>query len=193
MSLRRVLVGSVAALGAAVMLAGAAAFACITPAAVNLSTASGKPGDVVTMTGTSFKMPEGTSTGVQIRWKTPDGPLLAQVIPDVNGSFSATFKIPDGPPGYYVIAAVLKDATGQDVASTPGRALFEVQGAVAPPDTAAPARTFTESSGSSGSSFPIILAVGLGAVGLALFAGGFVAVSRSRRAKSPVTAPVRQD
>ncbi len=193
MSLRRVLVGSVAALGAAVTLASAAAFACITPAAVNLSTATGKPGDVVTMTGTSFKMPEGTSTGVQIRWKTPDGPLLAQVIPDANGAFSATFKVPDGPPGYYVIAAVLKDATGQDVPSTPGRALFEVQGAVAPPVTPAPARTFTESSGTPGSSFPIILVGSLGVVGLALFAGGFVAVSRSRKAKAPAAAAVRQD
>jgi len=138
-------------------------------------------------------MPEGTSTGVQIRWKTPDGPLLAQVVPDVNGSFSATFKVPDGPPGYYVIAAVLKDATGQDVPSTPGRALFEVQGPAPTPVTAAPARTFTETSGSPGSSFPIILAVGLGVAGLALFAGGFVAVSRSRRAKAPASVAVRHD
>jgi hypothetical protein len=47
--------------------------------------------------------------------------------------------------------------------------------------------------GSSGSSFPIVLAVGLGVVGRALFAGGFVAVSRSRRAKAPASVAVRQD
>lgn len=193
MSLRRVLVGSVAALGAAVTLASAAAFACITPAVVNLSTATGKPGDAVTIDGKSFRVPPGNTTGVQVRWKTPDGPILATVMPDVNGSFSASFKVPDGPPGYYVIAAYLKDATGQDVEGTPGRALFEVQGAVAPPVTAAPARTFTESSGSSGSTFPLVLVVGLGVAGLGLFAGGFVAVSRSRKAKAPASAPVRQD
>lgn len=193
MSLRRVFVGSFAAVGAAVTLASAAAFACITPAAINLSTATGRPGDVVTISGTSFKMPENVTTGVQIRWKTPDGPLLAQAMPDVNGAFSTTFKVPDGPPGYYVVAAVLRDASGQDVPSTPGRALFEVQGAVATPVTAPPARTFTETSGTSGSTFPLVLVVGLGVVGLGLFAGGFVAVSRTRRAKAPASAPVRQD
>lgn len=196
MSLRRVLAGSVAsvvAVAAAVTLAGAAAFACITPAAVNLSTATGKPGDVVTISGTSFKMPENVTAGVQIRWKTPDGPLLAQAMPDVNGAFTATFKVPDGPPGYYVVSAVLRDATGEDLPGTPGRALFEVQGPLPAPVTVPPARVFTESSGSSGSTFPLVLVAGLGVVGLGLFAGGFVAVSRTRRATAPASAPARPD
>ena len=192
MSLRRVFVGSCAAAGAAALLAGTA-FACITPATINLSTATGKPGDVVTISGKAFKLPPNTSTGVQVRWKAPDGPLLATALPDMNGEFKATFTIPDGPPGYYVVAAVLKDAGGADVEGTPARALFEVQGAVPTPNTVAPARTFTESSGTSGSTFPIVLVVGLGVVGLGLFAGGFVAVTRSRRAKAPVSATVRRD
>ncbi len=194
MSLRRVFVGSVAAAGAAVALAGAAAFACIAPSAVNLSTATGKPGDVVTVNGTNWRMPPGSTTnGVEVHWKAPTGPLLATAVPDANGAFKTSFTIPDGPAGFYVVAAVMKDANGQDVEGTPGRAIFEVQGATSTPVTNAPARTFTESSGSSGSSFPIVLVAGLGAVGLALFAGGFVAVGRSRRAKAPVSAPVWRD
>lgn len=194
MSLRRVLVGSVAAVGATVTLAAGVAFACITPSAVNLSTATGKVGDVVTINGTNWRMPQGSTTnGIEVHWKAPNGPLLATAVPDANGTFKTDFTIPDGPPGYYVVAAVMKDAQGLDVEGTPGRAIFEVQGLPAPPVTNAPARPFTENSGSSGSSFPIVLVVGLGVVGLALFAGGFVAVSRSRRAKAPASAAIRSD
>jgi hypothetical protein len=193
MSLRRRLVGFVAVTGSAVAVTGAVSFACITPASVNLSTASGKVGDVLTVTGSSFSMPANATTGVQIRWKSPEGPLLSEVRPDDAGNFKTTITIPDGPPGYYVITAVLKDASGNDVPGTPGRALFEVRTEAAAPAPEPAAPTFTPSAGSDGSTFPLALVIGLGVVGLVLFAGGFLAVARFRRSSAPAPSPVRRD
>src|SRR5262249_15684162 len=150
-----------------------------------LSTASGRVGDVITISGKDFKRPEGSTAQIEVHWQATDGKLLATAVPDVNGAFSTTFKVPDGPPGYYVITTDLKDPGVQPPSNAHGVVLFEVQGAAVSPDTVARARTFTETSGPSGSSFPMLLVLSLGVVGLGLFAGGFVAVSRSRRAKVP--------
>ena len=43
LTLRRTVVGAGAALGAVLAMAGATAFACITPATLNLSSAAGRP------------------------------------------------------------------------------------------------------------------------------------------------------
>ena len=193
MSLRRRLVGFLAATGPAVAVTGAVSFACITPASVNLSTASGNVGDVLTVTGSDFSMPANATTGVQIRWRGPDGPLLAVVRPDDAGRFKTTVTVPDGPPGYYMILAVLKDASGNDAPGTPGRALFEVRTEVAAPAPEPVAPTFTPTAGSDGSPFPLALVIGLGVVGLVLFAGGFLAVARSRRGAAPTPSPIRRD
>lgn len=193
MSVRRRLVGFVVTAGSALAVTGAVSFACITPASVNLSTASGKVGDVLTVTGSSFTMPANTTTGVQIRWKGPEGPLLAEVRPDDAGNFKTTVTVPDGPPGYYVILAVLKDASGNDAPGTPGRALFQVRTEAAAPAPEPAAPTFTPTAGSGGSTFPLALVIGLGVVGLVLFAGGFLAVARSRRSAAPTPAPIRRD
>lgn len=192
MSFRRAVIGSVAVLGVVIGVGGAAAFACITPASLTLSTASGRPSDVITVSGSSFRLPENATTGVQIRWHTPDGRVLAEVRPDDAGTFTTTITVPDGPPGYYVVTAVLRDASGNDAPGTPGRALFEVRGAPAPSAPPAVARTFTPSAGAS-NSFPLALVVGLGAVGLVLFTAGFVAVVRDRRGKAATPAAVRRD
>lgn len=192
MSLRRAAISSLAALGTALAVTGAAAFACITPASVNLSTAEGRPGDVVTVTGKSFTMPPGVTTGVQVRWKAGDGPLLVEAVPDATGTFTARFTVPDGPPGYYPIVAVLRDASGQDVPGTPGRALFQIRNPQAAPAPEPVMGTFTPAD-SSGSNFPIAMVTALGVVGLLLFAGGFIAVTRARRGDRAQPAPVRRN
>ena len=192
MSRRRILVGSFAAAAAALSLTGAVAFACITPATVNLSTAEGRPGDLVTITGKSFGVAP-AATNVEIRWVAPNGRLLAEAVPTADGTFSASFNVPDGPPGFYAIVAVQRDASGVDWPGTPGRALFEVKNVQAAPAPQQPAQSFTPSADPSGSTFPLALVATLGVVGLVLFTGGFVAVTRSRKAAMPAPAPVRRD
>jgi hypothetical protein len=135
------------------------------------------------------------TTGVQIRWNALDGPVLAEVTPDKVGNISASVTIPQAPPDNYVIVAVLKDARGADTSGTPSRAQFQIQGGAGtatPQPALAQAQPATTSSG-GGSSAPMVLLVGLGAVGLLLFAAGFVAATRSRAGEVPTAARVRQD
>ena len=192
MSLRRAPISFLILVGSVVVVTGAAAFACTNLATLNLSSATGKPGDVVTVSGSSFRMPANVTTGIQIRWNGADGPVLAEVRPDKAGNFVTTVTIPDGAPGYYVMTAVLRDAKGADVSGTPARAQFQIVGAPGrpvPPPAAAQSPATATSSGSSG--VPAALVLGLGVLGLALFSAGFVAVARTRR---PVreAAPVRR-
>ena len=188
---RRVRVSSlVFAAATAIAVTGATAFACITPAGLNLSTAQGRPGDVVTISGTSWNA-SGSPDGVQIRWAAPDGPLLAQVMPTDDGKFTTSFKVPAAAAGFYSIVGVLRDATGNDAAGTPSRVLFEIQNPVATPVTQPPAPTITPTPNDGGSSFPLAIVIGLGAIGLVLFAGGFAAVARTRRTAHPQPQPAR--
>ena len=193
MSYRRVIVGSFGAVAAALAVTGAAAFACITPATINLSKAEGRPGDQITITGKSFGVPPGVTSPVQIMWAAPNGKLLAEAMPTAEGTFSATFAVPDGMPGFYSIVAVQRDVSGIDVPGTPGRALFEIQNVQATPAPQPQVRSFTPTADPSGSTFPLALVIGLGVVGLVLFAGGFVAVTRSRKSVSTTPSPVRRD
>src|SRR3712207_4761418 len=90
--------------GALVGNPGATAFACANLATLSLSTSSGRPGTTVTLTGASFAVPPRAATGlsptpVVLRWKDKDGPILAEVTPERNGSFVASFTVPDVTPG----------------------------------------------------------------------------------------------
>ncbi|MDQ3643046.1 MAG: hypothetical protein M3450_16660 [Actinomycetota bacterium] len=69
------------------------------------------------MTGSSFAVGRGDAPTlpVQLRWNGVDGMVLAEATPDRAGNISATFTVPDGMPGYYVLVATQKDAG----ASTP--------------------------------------------------------------------------
>lgn len=192
-TLKRAVLTSAGGLGAAVALAGATAFACITPATLNLSSAAGRPGDVVTVTGKSWRPDGATVAPVRIHWHSTQGRVLAEALPDDQGNFTATVTIPDGPPGFYAVTGVLRDENGVDAPGTPSRALFEIRNpaAVAAPE---PARsTFTPTAEPEGSTFPLAIVMGLGAVGLVLFAGGFIAVTRGRRPETATPAPVRRD
>ena len=196
MNLRKKVTTVFGAAAAASVIAGAAAFACTNLATLNLSSTAGKAGDQVTVTGSSFKVNStnvSASDPVVLHWNGTEGTELARVTPDKAGNISATFAIPDGQPGYYVIVATQRDAKGADVYGTPARASYQILGpngqSVVQPVGSTAGTVGTESS----SSGIIALTVGLGALGLALFGAGFVAfVRQARRRDVPVTASVRK-
>ncbi|MDQ4097724.1 MAG: hypothetical protein M3144_07645 [Actinomycetota bacterium] len=194
MNFRKRLAVAFGAAATASVIAGAAAFACTNLATLNLSSNAGKAGDTVTVTGSSFRVDRtdvAKSFPVILHWNGVDGATLAQVQPDKAGNISATFTVPDGQPGYYIIVATQRDARGNDVYGTPARASYQIlgpngQSVVQPVGT--PAGTV----GTEGSSTGIIaLTVGLGALGLALFGAGFIAFIRQAR-RVPAAAPVRK-
>ena len=179
----------------ATVIAGAAAFACTNLATLNLSSSAGKSGDTVTVTGSSFRVNAkdvAASDPVVMKWNGVDGAVLAETKPDKAGNISATFTVPEGQPGYYVIVATQKDAKGVDAYGTPARASFQILGpngqSVVQPVGSSAGTVGTETS----SSGIIALTVGLGALGLALFGAGFIAFVRQAR-RAPAAATVRRD
>jgi hypothetical protein len=196
MNVRKKVMTVFSAAAAASVIAGAAAFACTNLATLNLSSTAGKGGDSVTVTGSSFRVATATANpgDVVLRWNGVEGTELARVVPDKAGNISATFAIPQGQPGYYVIVATQKSPAGVDAYGTPARASFQILGAngqsVVTPAVSSAGSTVASSPSSSGI---IALTVGLGALGLALFGAGFVAfVRQARRRDVPVTASVRK-
>lgn len=179
---------------AATMMVVGTAFACTNLATLNLSAASGQVGDTITVTGSAFSVPsEGPPVPVVLTWNGADGPELASVTPDSAGNISATFDIPEGQPGYYVIIASQTDEEGVPMYGTPARAAFQILGpggeSVVQP--AAPSPVAAAEPGTSGI---IALTAILGVLGLALFGAGFTAfVKQMRGREEPVTAPVRRD
>jgi hypothetical protein len=195
MNLRSKIGAAFGAAAAATVIAGAAAFACTNLATLNLSSNTGGPGDSVTVTGSSFRVARGSepTNPVVLHWNGADGKELANVMPDKAGNISATFTVPEGQPGYYVIVATQRNAQGVDDYGTPARASYQILGANGP--VAAPVSPANTGVAAEPSSSGIIaLTVGLGALGLALFGAGFVAfVRQARRRDVPVTAKVRRD
>ncbi len=196
MSLKKKGMLLVATTAAASLVVGAAAFACTNLATLNLSSTAGKAGDVVTVTGSSFSVPRDGSPAlpVQLRWNGVNGTVLAETTPDRAGNISATFTVPDGMPGYYVLVATQRDAKGIDTYGTPARASYQILGpngqSVVTPAAGAAAAPVPSEPNSTGI---IALTVGLGALGLALFAAGFIAfVRQTRAATTAATAPVRR-
>ncbi|MEW6153194.1 MAG: hypothetical protein AB1673_04265 [Actinomycetota bacterium] len=194
MNLRRKVAVTFGAAAAATVIAGASAFACTNLATLNLSSSAGKAGDTVTVTGSSFRVNAqnlSASFPVVMKWNGVDGATLAQVQPDRAGNISATFTVPDGQPGYYVIVATQRDANGTDVYGTPARASYQILGPNGQ-SVVTPAATTAGALGSESSSSGIIaLTVGLGALGLALFGAGFIAFVRQAR-RAPAAAAVRK-
>ncbi len=196
MSLKRKGALLLAGAAAASLVVGAAAFACTNLATLNLSSTAGKAGDVVTVTGSSFAVGrEGNPTHpVQLRWNGVNGTVLAETTPDRAGNISATFTVPEGAPGYYILVATQKDARGVDTYGTPARASYQILGPNGQSVVAAPAASTAAAVPAEPSSMGIIaLTVGLGALGLALFAAGFIAfVRQTRAATAAATVPVRR-
>ena len=198
---RRRVSGFFGVAGAAVMALGIAAYACTNLATLNLSSAAGRPGDTITVTGSSFSTvcicgPQLPPTPVKIRWHGVEGAVMAEVMPEKSGSLSASFKVPETKPGYYVIAATQHDPTFDiHVAGTPALASFEVLGpngqSVVGSGEAAAATAPADQSASTGL---LAFTIGLGVLGLALFVGGSAAVVRQMATrKTRVPAVVKQD
>ena len=161
----------------------AGASACTNISTLNISDSSGRPGDRVLVTGTSFgnSSPTGRRTAtplpVRVRWNAVEGPTLAELAPDAAGNISASITIPDASPGRYVIFAVQQDADGYHMYGTPARIAYEVltpDGRSAPPTEAA---AVSPSAGGSAASLPGALVV-LGSLGGALFVVGFISFAR---------------
>lgn len=195
MTAKKTLTAAFSAVVASMLLFAGVAYACTNLATLNLSTASGNVGDTVTVTGSSFRTPKvatDPALPVELHWNGADGPLLAKAVPDAAGNISASFSVPEGQAGYYVIFATQMDK-GVDAYGTPARAAFQILGAngesvIAPQGSQTPA--VSEGSGSG----ILALTVGLGALGLALFAAGFVAFSRQARPQtSPTPVKVRNN
>src|SRR5947199_3985101 len=186
MNLRKKVTTVFGAAAAATVIAGAAAFACTNLATLNLSSSAGKAGDTVTVTGSSFNVNSkdvAASFPVILHWNGVDGATLAQVQPDKAGNVSATFTVPDGQPGYYVIVATQRDAKGVDTYGTPARASYQILGPNGQSVVTPPAQTTASSVPSEPSSAGIIaLTVALGVLGVGLFAAGFMAFVRQTRA-----------
>lgn len=187
-------------------MVGAAAFACSNLATMILSSGRGHAGATITLTGASFIYPKAGSgqqpSKVVVHWQGEDGLVLAEAVPDRFGSISATFTVPQAPPGMYVITATqltprtipgaAPDAPPTYFAEpgTPARASFEV---VAPGESVAGRAPTTEpvsdSSGDLDSTVWVVLTAAFGAVALSLFGGGLVAfIHQSRQAKVPAEA-----
>lgn len=182
---------------AVVMVWGATAYACTNLAALNLSTPTGKVGDSLTVTGSSFQAAKAGAAPLPVvfRWNALEGPVVAQALPDAAGNVSANFSIPEGQPGYYVVVARQQDDKGKDQFGTPARASFQVlvPGGQPVAQPAAP-RTPLATAPASSSSGMLALTVGVGVLGLVLFAAAFKAfVGQSRRRDVPVAAPVHKD
>ncbi len=200
MRVRRWAIGGLSAAGA-VLLVGAAAWACVSGPAINLSTVNAKPGQQVTINGTNF-----TKTDpVQIRWNSLDGPVIATLetspIPGSTGSgrlVTGQVTVPaDAKPGNYVLIFTQTSADGK-LSQQPIRALLTVVpengttpvlGApVAAPDTGRAPGLVTENNDISGTTLALIA---LGVAGVGMFLAGMAALFAGRRGRQPEVARAR--
>lgn len=195
---RRRLVGLFGGAGGFVLVLGLTAYACTNLATLSLSNSTGRPGDTITLTGSSFITvcvcgPQMPPTPVKIRWGGTQGRVMAELTPDRTGTLATSFTVPDASPGYYVVAATQRDESlNIDSAGTPALATFEVltpagQSVVPPSEFAA---TSAPSDQTSTSSALIALTVGLGVLGFGLFVAGSAVVVRqvaTRKGRVPAT------
>lgn len=183
MYVRRFAVSALAG-AAALVIAGSAAFACVSGPVVNLSTITAKPGEEVSLTGSGFRNPD----PIQVRWNALDGPILAEVAkPESDRSMATTFTVPQGtvPGSYVVVVSQTKD--GQRSLS-PIRAVLGVVG----PSGQTPvlgADTTTDGTeriaglvkADNDVSNGTLALVALGVAGIGMFAAGIAALATSRR------------
>lgn len=187
MRVRRWAIGGLSAAGA-VMVAGAAAWACVSGPAVNLSTVNAKPGQEITVTGTNFSK----SDPVTVRWNALDGPIVGQFGAPQSGAISGTVTVPaDAKAGNYVLILSQSSANGQ-LSQLPVRALLTVTpDGAASPVVGAPVATqqtgratglATSDNSISGASLALI---GLGVAGVGMFVAGMAALFAGRRGRAP--------
>src|SRR5947209_12809672 len=187
MRVRRWAIGGLSAAGA-VLLAGAAAWACVSGPAINLSTVNAKPGQDVTVNGTNFSK----SDPVTVRWNALDGPVLATFASPQSGAITGTITVPaDAKAGNYVLILSQTSPDGK-LSQQPIRALLTVTpdngaqpvvgGAVAQPATGRPTGLVTTDNSISGTTLALI---GLGVAGVGMFVAGMAALFAGRRGRAP--------
>lgn len=145
-------------------------FACVPPT-VRFSPDSGAPGTDVAITGSARVEHE-----IVFRWNADDGPILARATP-AGSKVTATFRVPDAEPGWYLVTAVqpgnfnntLLARTAFQVAGAGGETPTAKPGALSGPGLAAP---------SSGSVLPFVLVLATVAV---LGSAAVIALGRRRR------------
>lgn len=192
MDVRRLGTGVLVA-AAAVVVASATAWACVSGPAVNLSTVQAKPGEQVTVTGTGFRAPD----PVQVHFNALDGPVLAELPKPDNREINATITVPPGTAAGNYVLIVTQSRDGHFTQS-PIRAVLTVVG----PSGQSPilgadplvdqtprvsSLVRTDTSVSSGTLALIALGVG----GIGMFAAGIAAVASGRRwLGAPAAVPV---
>lgn len=183
-------------LGVAI-LSMAAAWACVSGPAVNLSTVQAKAGQEVGIKGASFRNPD----DVIVRFNALDGPVLTTITPTPSPSFGkdieGSFIVPQGTkPGSYVVIATQNDANGK-MSLAPVRVLLTVVGdggtapvlgaPANPVDQRTPGLVRNDQSISTGTL--ALIALGVGGVGM--FLAGMAALFVGRRGGAAEPARVR--
>jgi hypothetical protein len=195
MKVRRWAIGGAGAVGA-LLLAAAAAWACVSGPQMNLSTINAKPGQEVTATGTGWSKTD----PVLIRWASLDGPVVAtfetQAAPSGGNAsgrqFQGNFTVPaDAKAGNYVVIAMQTSADGK-LTQMPVRALLTVTpeggaqpvvgGALSPQTVERPTGLVTSDDSISGATLAL---VALGVAGVGMFIAGMAALFAGRRAQAP--------
>jgi hypothetical protein len=188
--------GAGTALGV-MLVAAAAAWACIAGPTLNLSPAVAKPGQDVALSGFSYN----GSLPIVVHFNAMNGPVLGTFQP-VEGRFgdpesiSGKVTVPaDTKPGTYVLIATQSNPDGT-LAQVPVRALLTVTASGGAPALGAPVAqpevgrpvgpVVTTSSVGTGA---LVLA-GVGAAGVAMFLAGLAAIVPSRRRAQPEPARV---
>lgn len=148
----------VVGVAAAVLMVGAAAYACTAFATLEFVSSADAPGAVVEGTGKGFRSSHGQSPGgeVRVRWDRRDGAVLWAGEASEDGTVAFDFTVPDVAPGHHVIVATQSTTdpeTGEEtetpVYGTPGRQSFEVvaaasQGQLAPAASSEPSSAAAE-------------------------------------------------
>ena len=195
MHVRKWLVGGLGA-AAAVVVAAAGAWACVSGPSVTFNTATIKPGETITANMRDFRKVD----PVQVRWNDLSAPVLATFESNGSGApFTGTFTVPaDAKPGNYVVIFSQSSPDGK-VSQAPVRALLTVVGPgganpvvgapLSPVDADRPAGLVSEDNSVSAGTLALV-ALGVGGVGM--FLAGMAALFAGRRDPTPQAAPARR-
>jgi hypothetical protein len=170
---------------AAVLVASATAWACVSGPSVTLNPVNAKPGDTVTLTMRDFRKLD----PIQVRWNELNGPVLGSFEQNGTGTpFTGTIAVPaDAKAGNYVLILTQTAPDGK-LSQMPVRALLTVVSpngsnpvlgaAVSPAEANRPAGLVTHDESISGASLALA-ALGVGGVGM--FVAGMAALLAGRR------------
>ena len=147
------------------------AWACGALATLTPSKATAQPGETISVTGRNFRTASATTTDVQVRLDSRDGPILTR---HPGGSeWTQAVRVPPttGAGWHVLVATQFSSTTGVPVGGTPARTTVRVQGDVIGSSTAPWGAATPPSSGPGSPDVPlpgILLSVAMLATGLTL-------------------------